>query len=292
MWILYTIGRFWSSNILSKNTRHDSFIIKHSGDSLTMVVVVIKYSLTSVISQFALAFSRHRYIFANIPNLFKGIFLMYLYLDESGDLGFDFTNKKPSGFFVITLFVVHEAKAVKIINKVIEKTLDKQLNRKSKNNRSVLELKGGDTTLEIKKYFLRHLNIRTSDWDLYTIVLNKQELLKKIRSPIKDRIYNQMTHELLEKISFPITGYVNLIIDRSKDSLGIKEFNDYLYANLSLCLNLKTKLHIFHHCSTQHKGIQAADMFCHGIARKHELNDRSWYNLFKEKILVECEFKA
>jgi len=27
---------------------------------------------------------------------------MYLYLDESGDLGFDFKNKKPSRFFVIT----------------------------------------------------------------------------------------------------------------------------------------------------------------------------------------------
>jgi hypothetical protein len=41
-------------------------------------------------------------------------------LDESGDLGFDFVNKKPSKFFTITVLAVRDdnqrklAKAVKI----------------------------------------------------------------------------------------------------------------------------------------------------------------------------------
>jgi hypothetical protein len=87
-------------------------------------------------------------------------------------------------------------------------------------------------------------------------------------------------------------GRVNLIVDRSKHTLGIKEFNDYLYSTLSLCLNLETKLYIAHDKSENHKGIQAADMFCYGIARKYELQDQSWYDLFKDKIAVECEFKT
>lgn len=29
--------------------------------------------------------------------------MWYLYLDESGDLGFDFVNKKPSKFFTVTI---------------------------------------------------------------------------------------------------------------------------------------------------------------------------------------------
>jgi len=29
--------------------------------------------------------------------------MWYLYMDESGDLGFDFVNKKPSKFFTITI---------------------------------------------------------------------------------------------------------------------------------------------------------------------------------------------
>jgi hypothetical protein len=37
--------------------------------------------------------------------------MLYLYLDESGDLGFDFVNKKPSKFFVVTILALngHEA---------------------------------------------------------------------------------------------------------------------------------------------------------------------------------------
>jgi hypothetical protein len=32
--------------------------------------------------------------------------MLFLYLDESGDLGFDFVNKKPSKFFVVTILAV------------------------------------------------------------------------------------------------------------------------------------------------------------------------------------------
>lgn len=217
---------------------------------------------------------------------------MYLYLDESGDLGFDFENKNPSKFFVITLLAVNEAKSIKIMNKAIERTLDKKLNHRKKRQRVIAELKGNATTLEIKKYFLNYLNHHLSQWALYSIVLDKQALIKQVTHPAKDRVYNQMTHQLLEKIKFSQLERVNLIIDRSKDSLGIQEFNDYLYANLSLCLNLKTKLYISHDSSNKHKGIQAVDMFCYGIARKYELNDHRWYSLFKDKVVMECEFKA
>jgi len=217
---------------------------------------------------------------------------MYLYLDESGDLGFDFESKNPSKFFVITLLAVSEAKSIKIMNKAIERTLDKKLNHTKKRKRVVTELKGNATTLEIKNYFLKYLNSHLPQWDLYSIVLDKQALIKQLGCPIKDRVYNQMTHQLLEKIQFSQLEQVNLIIDRSKDTLGIREFNDYLYANLSLCLNLKTKLYISHDSSKKHKGIQAVDMFCYGIARKYELNDQNWYSLFKEKIVVEFEFRA
>lgn len=100
-----------------------------------------------------------------------------------------------------------------------------------------------------------------------------------------------MSYQLLEKITFTNTT-VNLIVDRSKNDMGVKEFNDYLYANLSLCLNLETKLYITHDGSEKNKGIQAVDMFCYGIARKYELKDSSWYDLFKDRIKVECEFQA
>ena len=32
--------------------------------------------------------------------------MLYLYLDESGDLGFDFFAKKPSKYFTVTVMLV------------------------------------------------------------------------------------------------------------------------------------------------------------------------------------------
>lgn len=217
---------------------------------------------------------------------------MYLYLDESGDLGFNFENKKSSRFFVITLLTITGSKSIKSINKAVARTLDNKLNHKNKKRRFISELKGSSTTLEVKKYFLNYIHRNIPDLFLYSIILDKSCLLESMKNPIKERIYNHMTHQLLEKIEFPNVKHVNLVVDRSKDNLGVKEFNDYLYANLSLCLNLKTKLYISHDSSEKHKGIQAADIFCYGIGRKYELKDESWYNLFKDKIKVECEFKA
>lgn len=216
---------------------------------------------------------------------------MIIYLDESGDLGFDFENKKPSKFFVITLLALSEPKSVKVINKAVSKTLSNKLNHKNSRNRIISELKGSSTTLEIKKYFLSNLDKNSTDLRLYTIILDKLSLLTKLRSPIKDRVYNHMTHQLLEKIEFPSEKNINLVVDRSKDNLGIKEFNDYLYANLSLRLNLETKLYISHDNSEKHKCLQAVDMFCYGVARKYELGDQAWYSLFKDKIVVECNFE-
>jgi len=217
---------------------------------------------------------------------------MYLYLDESGDLGFDFDNKKASRFFVITLLVVPNSKSVKTINNAVIRTLAKKLNHKKGNRRIISELKGNAISLEIKKYFLAYLNKHAPTLSLYSIVLDKHFLLKRTHNPIKDRVYNHMTHQLLEKINFPLAGHVNLIVDRSKDTLGVKEFNDYLYSNLSLSLNLETKLYISHDSSLNHKCIQAVDVFCYGIARKYELEDKSWYDLFKDKIVIECKFQV
>lgn len=42
--------------------------------------------------------------------------------------------------------------------------------------------------------------------------------------------------------------------------------------------------------SQKHQGIQAVDMFCYGIARKYEMKDEEWYQLFRDKIAVECNF--
>jgi hypothetical protein len=57
---------------------------------------------------------------------------MHIYLDESGDLGFEFQNKNPSSHFIITLLVCENQESAKIIKKAVEKTLKNKINAKKK----------------------------------------------------------------------------------------------------------------------------------------------------------------
>jgi hypothetical protein len=57
---------------------------------------------------------------------------MFIYLDESGDLGFDFTKQGTSRFFIITLLVIHSNEVNKKILKIVERTIKDKINRNKK----------------------------------------------------------------------------------------------------------------------------------------------------------------
>ncbi len=76
--------------------------------------------------------------------------MLYLYLDESGDLGFDSLNKRPSKYFVVTILTIAGNTANKEMIKSVKKTLARKLNRKKHQNRIVQELKGSKIILEAR----------------------------------------------------------------------------------------------------------------------------------------------
>lgn len=82
---------------------------------------------------------------------------MIIFLDESGDLGFDFNKPMTSRKFVITLLVCDGKGVIDSLRKAVRRTLKNKLNRNKSGNRVAQELKGAKTTLAIKKYFFRNL---------------------------------------------------------------------------------------------------------------------------------------
>jgi hypothetical protein len=76
---------------------------------------------------------------------------MFIFLDESGDLGFD-PNKNNSRHFTITLLVCEDKQVQDQIKKAVKRTLKNKINHKAK-KRIVEEIKGTGTSLEVKKYF-------------------------------------------------------------------------------------------------------------------------------------------
>lgn len=209
---------------------------------------------------------------------------MYIFLDESGDLGFDFSKSKTSRHFVITLLVCHDKGAQDSFRRAVERTLKNKLNHKKNSSRRVVELKGTATTFAIKRYFYRQLP--ANDWKIYSVTLNKERVLEHLRTRAgKKKLYNYLARFILEKVYFPEDVLqVSLVVDRCKNKEEVKDFNQYVINQLEALLPLNTQLKIDHLGSHESAGLQAVDMFCWGIARKDGRGDQEWYAVYQDKV--------
>ncbi len=209
----------------------------------------------------------------------------FYYLDESGDLGFDFVNKRPSKFFTVCIVVIEGITTRKRIIKIVKRTLRKKLNPKSKRRRIVQELKATATTLEIKKYFYK--KIEKEKFSIYAFTLNKRRVYEQL-SRNKSRIYNWIAKLLIDNIDFsPANIRVDFVIDKSKSKPEIAEFNRYIATFLEGKIDPQVPLHIKHEDSRKELCLNTAELFAWEIFRKYERHDYSWYNIFKDKVKFE-----
>lgn len=215
--------------------------------------------------------------------------MWYLYLDESGDLGFDFVNKKPSKFFTVTILALSGNDKNRFLINTVKRTLKRKLNRRTHRKRIVQELKGSETTLAVKEYLYNQL--KGLKFGLYSLSLNKRRVYEKLTKE-KSRIYNYVARLVLDRIPFEkALTRVELIVDRSKSKPEIQEFNSYIIRQLQGRLDPKVSLNICHKISHESLGLQATDMFCWGIYRKYENNDPVWFNMFaKEKVIFDIVY--
>lgn len=209
---------------------------------------------------------------------------MYIFLDESGDLGFNFGKAKTSRYFVISLLVCHDKQAQNGFRRAVERTLKNKLNHKKNISRTVAELKGTGTTLAIKRYFFRQLP--ADGWRIYSVTLNKLRVDEHLRTRAgKKKLYNFLARFILEKVYFSEdVKRVSLVVDRSKNKEEIKDFNQYVINQLEALLPLNARLDIDHLGSHESAGLQAVDLFCWGIARKDGLGDEEWYAVYQDKV--------
>ncbi len=213
---------------------------------------------------------------------------MYIYLDESGDLGFDFTKQGTSRFFVITLLVIHSNEVNRKILKMVERTIKEKINRNKKSKNIALEFKGSNTDIGVKKFFYRY--IRDEHFEISTLILNKARVAQNLRAK-KEKLYNFVSRKLLEKCYFhKAEDRVILTVDKRKNKEDIKDFNSYLFNELRALIPLKVPFEQYHEASYAHKGLQAVDVFCWGIYRKYERGDLEWYNYFVDKIINEIVY--
>jgi len=154
---------------------------------------------------------------------------MFIYLDESGDFGFDFKKRTTTKKFIITLLVSNTEVARREIDKAVKRTLKNKLNRKKKKARIVSELKGTGTTIGIKKYFFR--NIKNEQWSLYSLILNKLRVEKHLQTRIGTFIKGHLKKHLGDEgvhYSDLFEHYIYAVKDKPRRQLA--EFvPDYFY---------------------------------------------------------------
>lgn len=213
---------------------------------------------------------------------------MIIYLDESGNLGFDFSKTGTSRKFVITLLVCDSRESSHNFKIAVRRTLKNKVRLRKKPG--VHEIKGTETTLNVKNYFYRQLS--PDGWRLYTVVVDKKLVYEKMPKPLdKKKLYNFLSRFILEKIPFDgVSEAVTLVVDRSKGKEGIREFNDYVTNHLEGLLPLNVPLYITHERSHENAGLQAVDLFCWGIFRQCEMAESEWYKVFQKTIAFYSEY--
>jgi len=215
---------------------------------------------------------------------------LIIYLDESGDLGFDFSKPKTSRKFVIALLVCDSSDSAAGFRNAVRRTLKNKLNRKKGKSRVVHELKGTATTFTIKKYFYRQ--IPDNGWRIYTVALNKIRVEERLQTKHgKKKLYNFLARFIIEQVDLNnAEPAVTLVMDRCKNKEEIKDFNGYVANQLESLLPLNIPLNIYHENSQENAGLQAVDLFSWGVYRKYEAEDLEWYQLFQSSIAFETEY--
>ncbi|KQC09798.1 MAG: hypothetical protein APR62_13350 [Smithella sp. SDB] len=208
--------------------------------------------------------------------------MLYLYLDESGDLGFDFVNKKPSKCFVVTILAVKGNEANRCLINGVKKTLRRKLNPKKKRKRIVEEIKGTKTVIDVKEYFYHQIS--GLDFGIYSIILNKKRVFQYLMND-KSRVYNYIARQVLDRIPYEdAQERIVLTIDKSKSKPEIIEFNHYIRRQLESRIDPIVPFDIHHSDSKEHYAVQAVDLFSYAIFEKYERRREEWFKIIKRKI--------
>lgn len=207
--------------------------------------------------------------------------MAYIFLDESGDLGFDFKKKKTSKYFVVTVLFVEQRRPVeKVIRKV-----HAGLRKKYKIRTSALHAAKEEPVNVMRVCKM----LAEKQCKLMTIYLNKSKVYTNLRNE-KHVLYNYIVNILLDRIMnrrlISKSKGITFIASRRETNKFLNEnFRDYLSKQLKNNHAVEIKVEI--RTPAEEKCLQAADIASWSIFRKYEYGDDSYYQAFKPIIVEE-----
>lgn len=205
---------------------------------------------------------------------------MYIYVDESGDLGF---TKKSGSFFVVALVKINNPKQVEIWMRRIKSR------KLSKKERKLNEAKAAIASEKLKEYFYNHFS--DLDFRINLIIINKTKIPSRIKRE-QGLIYLHMIKEGMTKLVKNNNEPILITIDRRHFQKLTKEaFNTSLKEYLIIHCGSKSQINIHHIDSATNNILQFVDFIVYAVGKKYNTDDLHWYNYLKKFIIEETIIK-
>jgi len=205
----------------------------------------------------------------------------YIFLDESGDLGFN-PKKDNSKFFIVTILFVPDKKSIEKLVKKTHSELRKKVKRLSGGVLHAVKEKPAT-----RKMLLGRLGLLKCK--VMVIYLNKAKVYSALQDE-KHVLYNYVVNILLDRIM--TKGH----LDKTKPITLVaakRETNRFLNSNFKSYLESQIKtnhritIDVEIKSPSEEKALQAVDFASWAIFRKFELRDEVYYLLIKKIICEE-----
>lgn len=205
--------------------------------------------------------------------------MAYVFLDESGDLGF---SDKSSQWFMFTIAITSNPR---LLEKVVRKVWG-PLKRKHKKLGELHAFHQDEIT---RKRVLKLL-LEIEDLKILTVILDKEKVYVDLRNQ-KNYLYNYTANVLLEilhdsKDILKDDEPLHIFIDRKDTKKTVRE-NFISLLMESMKRKRKAHVSIVLHSSHENKSLQAVDFISWAIFRKYERGDEKYYDIIKKKIVME-----
>ncbi len=203
---------------------------------------------------------------------------MYIYLDESVDLGFDFSGGSTT-CFTIAFAILEKPDLLKRCVKKVKMKYRIPIN---------VELKGSITNPQIKLDLLERIS--KLPIEIHSITVKKENVAQKLRTDT-NILYNYMVGlSLAEKILQSQSNFKIIVVVDKRITSITSGFNFNEYLRYKIWFEGKREdidLHINQVDSHSSYGIQSIDIITNSIFKKHESNVGQFYDVISGKIRDE-----
>lgn len=210
--------------------------------------------------------------------------MVYLYIDESGDLGFTEKSKK---YFILTAVKVSDEETQKKLSRITKKIRQRIFSKKLK---KMTELKFSNTRESIRCMFLE--KAAELPIQVYLLIVEKKKF-EKIGQEDIIIFYSYLVKQLVNIIYTHFNDRKELFIclDRCLPASERDNLERYFKTEFLSLFKEIPKLVIDHQASHNNGCLQVTDFICGALGCKYNHGDDKYAKIIQDKITIEKNAK-